>query len=111
MELKHIDISRLSVSGLTMRGARKLPDIAHILPSVRARAVLVPLIVRALEGSAPDEEGNPFYEIIAGNARQPAKVQRAILRDRLLGTNGRRKVEQWVPRWMQFLSEPMGQAA
>lgn len=52
MELKHIELARLSVSGLNMRGTRKACDIANILPSVRARGVLVPLIVRELVGAA-----------------------------------------------------------
>lgn len=32
MELKHIELARLSVSGLNMRGTRKACDIANILP-------------------------------------------------------------------------------
>ena len=36
MELKHIDIANLAVSGLNMRGKGRA-DIANILPSVRAR--------------------------------------------------------------------------
>ncbi|QPI74463.1 hypothetical protein [Sphingobium sp. Cam5-1] len=46
MELKHIDIARLSVSAANMRARGKAPDLGNILPSVRARGVLVPLIVR-----------------------------------------------------------------
>lgn len=73
MELKHIDISRLSVSGLNMRGVKRTPDIDNILPSVRARGILVPLIVREKpgvvgEGSGEGEAG-PAYEIIAGKRR------------------------------------------
>jgi ParB family chromosome partitioning protein len=45
MELKHIDIANLSVSAANMRGKGKA-EIANILPSVRARGILVPLIVR-----------------------------------------------------------------
>lgn len=77
MELKHIDITRLSVSSLNMRGTRKTCDIANILPSVRARGVLVPLIVRETlaVGSAVFEAGSvagehaPAYEILAGKRR------------------------------------------
>ncbi|WP_052505622.1 ParB/RepB/Spo0J family partition protein [Novosphingobium sp. P6W] len=77
MELKHIDITRLSVSSLNMRGTKKTCDIANILPSVRARGVLVPLIVREIvgsggetfeAGSAAGEDG-PAYEILAGKRR------------------------------------------
>ncbi|MCW1985395.1 UNVERIFIED_ORG: ParB family chromosome partitioning protein [Sphingomonas sp. R1F5B] len=77
MELKHIDITRLSVSSLNMRGTKKTCDTANILPSVRARGVLVPLIVRPVgavvvgsggEDSA-DGEHRPTYEILAGKRR------------------------------------------
>jgi len=65
MELKHIAIEQLSVSRANMRGGRKGTDIAGILPSVRARGVLVPLIVRA--NGSPDT-----YEIVAGRRRYEA---------------------------------------
>ncbi len=62
MELKHIDLSCLSVSPANMRVKGRTPDLANILPSVRARGVLVPLIVRA--------NGSPeTYEIVAGKRR------------------------------------------
>jgi len=70
MLLKHIDLAHLSVSTANMRAGRKAPDIANILPSVRARGVLVPLIVRqkhcpkSVEGRTPDT-----YEIVAGRRR------------------------------------------
>lgn len=48
MGLKHIDIACLWVSPFNMRGVKKAPDLANILPSVRARGVRVPLIVRFL---------------------------------------------------------------
>lgn len=62
MELKHIELSRLSVSPANMRGATKKPDLTNILPSVRARGILVPLIVRP--GA---EDGH--YEVVAGKRR------------------------------------------
>lgn len=66
MELKHIDIANLSVAAVNMRGKGKA-DLSNILPSVRARGVLVPLIVRA-DGS-PDT-----YEIVAGKRRYQAAL-------------------------------------
>lgn len=45
MELRHIDIANLCVSPANMRGKGR-PDIANILPSIRTRGILVPLIVR-----------------------------------------------------------------
>ena len=67
MELKHIDIAKLSISPVNMRGVKKTPDLANILPSVRARGVLVPLIVRA--NGSPDT-----YEIVAGKRRYHAAL-------------------------------------
>src|SRR3546814_793485 len=67
MELKHIDIAQLSVSSANMRGKTKKPDLTNILPSVRARGILVPLIVR------PGAEGGS-YEIVAGKRRYHAAL-------------------------------------
>ncbi|BAI98022.1 chromosome partitioning protein ParB [Sphingobium sp. TA15] len=67
MELKHIDIAHLSVSPANMRAKGKTPDLTNILPSVRARGVLVPLIVR--------QNGSPeSYEIVAGKRRYHAAL-------------------------------------
>jgi ParB-like partition proteins len=67
MELKHIDIACLSISPANMRGVKKAPDLTNILPSVRARGVLVPLIVR--------QNGSPTtYEIVAGKRRYHAAM-------------------------------------
>lgn len=67
MELKHIDIAQLSVSTANMRGATKKPDLTNIMPSIRARGILVPLIVRP---SAEDDG----YEIVAGKRRYHAAL-------------------------------------
>ena len=67
MELRHIDLANLVVSSANMRVKGKTPDLTNILPSVRARGVLVPLIVRA--GEAIDT-----YEIIAGKRRYHAAL-------------------------------------
>ena len=37
-----------------------------------------------------------------GNVAETGKVQKQILRHFLDGTNGRAKVDGWLPRWMQF---------
>ncbi len=81
MELKHIHIAKLAVSPANMRAKGKAPDIANILPSVRARGVLVPLIVRAqscAESHGADEsEGSgesQRYEIVAGKRRYHAAL-------------------------------------
>jgi len=67
MELKHIELSHLSVSPANMRGVTKKPDLINILPSVRARGILVPLIVR------PGAEDGT-YEIVAGKRRYHAAL-------------------------------------
>ncbi|MBG6119453.1 ParB/RepB/Spo0J family partition protein [Sphingobium sp. JAI105] len=75
MELKHIDIAFLSVSPANMRGVKKAPDLTNILPSVRARGILVPLIVRAKSCPEPVEGGSPTtYEIVAGKRRYHAAM-------------------------------------
>jgi ParB family chromosome partitioning protein len=40
--------------------------------------------------------------VAAANAKEPGKVLKRIVRDHLDGTNGRPKVEGWVPKWMAF---------
>ena len=67
MELKHIAISQLVVSPANMRGTAKNPDLTNLLPSVRARGILVPLVVRA-----GTDDGT--YEIVAGKRRYHAAL-------------------------------------
>ena len=70
MKLDFIPLDKLSVSKANMRYARKAPDVSDILPTVRKRGVIQPVIVRAnpcpepVEGCAPDA-----FEIIAGSRR------------------------------------------
>ncbi|HEY0628781.1 MAG TPA: chromosome partitioning protein ParB, partial [Sphingomicrobium sp.] len=91
MELRHIHIDNLTVSTANMRGKGKSPDLSNILPSIRARGILVPLIVRAMAsgkadavGSAPQsgagdqavpgENAVERYEIVAGKRRYLSAV-------------------------------------
>ncbi|MES2903311.1 MAG: ParB/RepB/Spo0J family partition protein [Pseudomonadota bacterium] len=69
MELKHIDLADLSVSSANMRIRGRAPDLTNILPSVRVRGVLVPLIVRAVGEAGGPDTGSPRYEIVAGKRR------------------------------------------
>ncbi len=71
MELRHIHIANLSVSATNMRAKGAKPDIANILPSIRARGVLVPLIVRAKAEAGADAER---FEIVAGKRRYYAAL-------------------------------------
>jgi len=60
MQLSHIPLEQLHVSPANMRHGKRAPDISDILPSVRARGILQPLLVR------PNADG---YEIVAGRRR------------------------------------------
>ena len=41
-------------------------------------------------------------QVAQANAKEPGKVKRQIIADCLAGTNGRARVERFVPRWMTF---------
>ena len=62
MQLQHIELGKLAISAANMRSGRKPPELDDILPSVRARGILVPLLVRPNGG--PDS-----FEIVAGRRR------------------------------------------
>ena len=69
MELQFIPLDRLSISRTNMRYARKAPDVSDILPSVRRRGVLQPVIVRPTP-STDVQAGSPdAFEIVAGARR------------------------------------------
>ena len=62
MKLDFIPMDKLSIAAANMRGKGKDPDVSDLLPSVRARGVIVPLLVR------PNcAEGR--FEIVAGRRR------------------------------------------
>jgi hypothetical protein len=58
MKLDHIALDRLSISPANMRGGKKPPDITAILPSIRARGIIMPLLVRP-NGSAETFASSP----------------------------------------------------
>jgi ParB family transcriptional regulator, chromosome partitioning protein len=62
MKLHHIALDRLSISPANMRSGKKPPDISGILPSIRARGIIMPLLVRP-NGS------DTTFEIVAGSRR------------------------------------------
>jgi ParB family chromosome partitioning protein len=41
-------------------------------------------------------------EVAAANAKEKGATLKAIIRDHLDGTNGRKRQEGWVPKWMAF---------
>lgn len=68
MQLANIAPSKLFVSKTNMRHADTAPDVSDILPTVKARGVIVPLIVRPGE-----DEGRPgMFGIVAGSRRRRA---------------------------------------
>jgi ParB family chromosome partitioning protein len=46
--------------------------------------------------------------IAKANIAEKAKTQKAIIRDYLAGTNGRAKVEGWLPGWMEYPYRALG---
>lgn len=60
MELRHIPLPELHVATANVRHKSKKPDLSDILPSIRKRGILQPLLVR------PDAEG---FGIVAGRRR------------------------------------------
>lgn len=70
MKLDFIDLGKLSVSKANMRYGKKEPDVSDILPTVRRRGVLVPLIVRPNACPEPAQRSGPdAFEIVAGRRR------------------------------------------
>src|SRR5579863_218467 len=65
MELAHLALTQLSVSAANMRARKKLPDVTDLIPSVRVRGVLTPLLVRST--ADPDH-----FEVVAGRRRYHA---------------------------------------
>jgi len=62
MKLDFIDLGKLSISKANMRFGRKAPDVSDLLPTVRKRGILMPILVRPV----PDAD---LFEIIAGARR------------------------------------------
>lgn len=62
MKLAFIPLDKLIVSATNMRHGKRPPDVTDILPSIRRRGVLQPVIVRP--NCAPD-----CFEIVAGRRR------------------------------------------
>jgi len=60
MELAHIEFSQLKISKCNMRYRDPPPDVSDILPSIRIKGVLQPLIVRPEDGK---------YGVVAGRRR------------------------------------------
>ena len=60
MQIITIPFDQLKISKLNMRASEKKPDLGHILPSIREKGILMPLIVRREDG---------IYGVVAGRTR------------------------------------------
>jgi ParB family chromosome partitioning protein len=60
MELAHIEFSKLRISKCNMRYRDPPPDVSDILPSIRVKGILEPLIVRPEDGK---------FGVVAGRRR------------------------------------------
>jgi len=81
MKLDFIPLGKLHRSPLNMRFGKRPADVTDILPSIRARGVLVPLIVRP-EPTDADPDG---YGVVAGDRRFTAA---GIVADEVVGGGG-----------------------
>jgi ParB family transcriptional regulator, chromosome partitioning protein len=48
MDLQHIPLNHLKIAAVNVRHSRQAPDTSDILPSIRRRGVLQPLLVRPI---------------------------------------------------------------
>ena len=62
-----------------------------LLDSLRDRAVIDAVLTEVVGTDSAE-----------ANAKETGKTKRQIIRDCLSGSNGRAKVEGWVPRWLRF---------
>jgi ParB family chromosome partitioning protein len=81
MKLDFIPLDKLHRSRSNMRFAKKAPDVADILPSIRTRGVVVPIVVRP----EPDEAGVSGFGIVAGDRRYTAA---SIVAEEVRGAGG-----------------------
>ncbi len=68
MQLLNVEIGKLFVSKMNMRYAEKNPDVSDILPSIRQRGVIQPLIIRP----GMYEDKPELFGIVAGSRRRHA---------------------------------------
>jgi len=74
MNIITLPIEQLSISKLNMRHGRRAPDIDDLIPSIKDKGILNPLIV------VPTEQSDRF-EIIAGRRRYFAAKAAKTLAD------------------------------
>lgn len=81
MKLDFIPLDKLHRSPVNMRFGKKTADVGDILPSIRARGVLVPIIVRPESGTGGQDE----FGVVAGDRRFTAA---AIVADEVVANGG-----------------------
>ena len=88
MKLEFLPLDKLFVDKTNMRAGKKAPDVSDILPTIRKRGVLQPLLVRP----ADDDR----FGIVAGSRRF-----RAARRQWLKNTASRTRKTPAVPRLLR----------
>ena len=78
MQLGHIDIQKPEISPANMRRYGRNPDLANILPTVRSRGVIQPLLVRPKKG----------YEVVAGGRRYLPGAALRLMVAHVIGGSG-----------------------
>jgi len=81
MKLDFIPLDKLHRSRANMRFAKRPSDVSDILPSIRARGVIVPIVVRP----EPDEAGHSAFGVVAGDRRFTAA---SIIADEVRSSGG-----------------------
>ena len=71
MQLIHLPLDQLKVSRLNMRHERKHPDVSDLLPSIRARGIQQPLLVRPT--------GDTFEIVAVSSPRSMASPTAAVV--------------------------------
>jgi ParB family chromosome partitioning protein len=66
MELHHVPLAALRLAPINVRHGKRKPPVADLIPSIRSRGILQPLLVR------PNGEG---FEVVAGRRRLFAVAQ------------------------------------
>jgi len=70
MKLEFLSIDKLHRSRTNMRHSKKPQDVSDILPSIREKGILIPIVVRP----EPDEAGHDGFGVVAGDRRYTAAL-------------------------------------
>ncbi|WP_454883434.1 ParB/RepB/Spo0J family partition protein [Sphingomonas oryzagri] len=70
MKLDLVSLGKLHPSKTNQRFSKKAPDVTDLVPSVREKGVVMPIVVRP----EPDEAGNAGFGVVAGLRRYTAAM-------------------------------------